>query len=67
MRGGAYSSWPRRISDRSWQASVDDEHLRTVIVEGGPAVGLHLAMAPNPDLGADPAVLEALVRYIRRL
>ncbi|MCB9715256.1 MAG: c-type cytochrome [Myxococcales bacterium] len=58
---------PRRLSDRAWQATVDDQRLRTVIVEGGPAVGLHVGMAPNPDLRDQPAVVEALVRHIRRL
>lgn len=58
---------PRALSDRQWKNSVTDEHLRKVIVEGGPAVGLDLAMAPNPDLGKRPALLEAMVRYVRRL
>lgn len=58
---------PRRLSDGDWQATVSDEHLRTVIVEGGPAVGLDVAMAPNPDLRAKSQVLEALVEHVRGL
>ncbi len=58
---------PRRLSDRAWRSTVTDEHFKKVIVEGGPAVGLHLAMAPNPDLRNEPAVLEALVQHIRGL
>lgn len=58
---------PRRLSDRAWKSSVTDDHLRTVILEGGAAVGLDLAMAPNPDLRQRPAVLEALVQHVRRL
>ncbi|MCX4242979.1 c-type cytochrome [Paraliomyxa miuraensis] len=58
---------PRRLSDRAWQSTVSDEHLRTVILEGGPAVGRHPLMAPNPDLRSKPAVLEALVQYVRGL
>lgn len=58
---------PRRLSDRAWQSTVSDEHLRTVILEGGPAVGLHPLMAPNPDLRSKPAVLEALVQHVRGL
>ncbi|MEM7152296.1 MAG: cytochrome c [Myxococcota bacterium] len=58
---------PRRLSDRAWKESVTDEHLRKVIVEGGPSVGLNLAMAPNPDLGSRPEVLEALIAHVRRL
>lgn len=58
---------PRRLRDRAWQSTVTDEHLRTVILEGGPAVGLHPVMAPNPDLRSEPAVLQALVEHVRRL
>lgn len=58
---------PRRLSDRVWQSRVTDEHLRTVILEGGPAVGLDPAMAPNPDLREAPEVLQALVDHVRRL
>lgn len=58
---------PRQLSDRAWRSTVTDEHLRTVILEGGPAVGLDLSMAPNPDLRSEPAVLEALVQHVRAL
>ncbi len=58
---------PRTLSDRAWREKVTDEHLRTVIVEGGAAVGLNIAMAPNPDLRDQPKVLEGLVQHIRRL
>ncbi len=58
---------PRTLSDRKWQGTVTDEHLKQVILEGGPAVGLDLAMAPNPDLKDKPLVLEALVLRIRGL
>jgi mono/diheme cytochrome c family protein len=58
---------PRRLSDPAWRASVTDEHLRTVILEGGPAVGLDPGMAPNPDLRARPEVLDALVEHLRAL
>lgn len=58
---------PRTLSDQKWKRTVTDEHLRTVIVEGGPAVGLNLAMAPNPDLASRPAVLQALIAYVRKL
>lgn len=58
---------PRRLSDPAWRSTVTDEHLRTVILEGGPAVGLHPVMAPNPDLRSKPEVLEALVELVRGL
>jgi mono/diheme cytochrome c family protein len=58
---------PRRLSDRAWRAAVSDEHLHTVIVEGGAAVGLDPVMAPNPDLRGKPEVVQALVEHLRRL
>ena len=58
---------PRALSDLAWQGSVTDEHIATVIVEGGPAVGLSPIMAANPDLRAKPEVVDALVRYVRAL
>jgi len=39
---------PRDLSDSEWQASVDDEHIRTGITRGGTAVGRSLMMtAPS--------------------
>jgi mono/diheme cytochrome c family protein len=58
---------PRRLSDAAWLGTVSDDHLRTVILEGGAAVGLNPVMAPNPDLRRRPEVLEALIRYVRAL
>lgn len=58
---------PRSFKDPAWQASVDDDRLRKVIVEGGAAVGLNEAMAPNPDLKDKPAVVDELVKKVRKL
>ena len=58
---------PRRLSDPIWQRGVTDEHLRTVILEGGASVGLDPVMAPNPDLRGRPEVLDALVEHVRGL
>jgi len=58
---------PRRLSDPSWRDGVTDEHLRTVILEGGAAVGLNPVMAPNPDLRGKPEVIDALVEHLRGL
>jgi mono/diheme cytochrome c family protein len=58
---------PRAIGDAAWQQSVTDEHIATVIVEGGPAVGLSPIMAANPDLRTKPDVVDALVQYVRQL
>ncbi len=54
---------PRDFSDAAWQDAVNDDHLRKVIVEGGPAVGLSPLMAPNASLS--PEVVDGLVAKIR--
>ena len=37
---------PRNFTDKKWQASVDDKHIKKVIMEGGAAVGLSATMVP---------------------
>lgn len=37
---------PRNLTDSDWQASVTDDHIATVIRDGGSAVGLSATMAP---------------------
>ena len=56
---------PRDYADKEWQASVDDEYLAKVILEGGPAMGKSPMMAGNPDLKAKPEVVAALVKIVR--
>jgi mono/diheme cytochrome c family protein len=58
---------PRSFKDPTWQASVDNERIKKVIIGGGAAVGLNPAMAPNPDLANKPAVQDELVKKVRRL
>lgn len=58
---------PRQLNDVAWRQSVTDEHLRTVIVQGGQAVGKSPLMAANPDLSGKPEVVDALVAHIRDL
>ncbi len=58
---------PRDLTSAEWQESVDDEHLRKIVVYGGTAVGKSAAMPANPDLQSKPEVVEALVQYIRGL
>ena len=58
---------PRSFLDPNWRASVTDEHLATVIVRGGAAVGLHPLMSANPDLKNQPAVIKGLIEIIRGL
>jgi mono/diheme cytochrome c family protein len=56
---------PRNYSDKAWQASVADEDLRKIIVEGGVGVGKSPTMPGNPQLRDKPEVVEALVQLIR--
>jgi mono/diheme cytochrome c family protein len=56
---------PRDYSDPTWQASVTDDSIAKVIVEGGPAVGKSPLMAANLDLKDKPEVVKALVAKVR--
>ena len=56
---------PRAFADAEWQASVTDEHIKKIILEGGPAVGKSPGMPPNPDLKGKDEVVSALVKVIR--
>lgn len=56
---------PRAFADAEWQASVTDDHIKKIILEGGPAVGKSPAMPPNPDLKGKDEELSALVKIIR--
>ncbi|MFU8830543.1 MAG: c-type cytochrome [Wenzhouxiangella sp.] len=57
---------PADMSSPEWQASVDDDHLRTIIRDGGPAVGM------SPMMGAwghalEGDSLEDVIAFIRSL
>ncbi|MBV9946642.1 MAG: c-type cytochrome [Myxococcales bacterium] len=56
---------PRDYTNGSWQKSVTDEQLRTIIVNGGFAAGKSPLMPPNPDLDSKPDVVEGLVGIVR--
>jgi cytochrome c553 len=56
---------PRDYTDAAWQASVSDEELRQIIVQGGQALGKSVMMPPNPGLKNRPEVVDELVRIIR--
>lgn len=56
---------PRNYTSKEWQASVTDEYLAQVILEGGAAVGKSPIMVASPDLKDKPEVLSALVAKIR--
>jgi cytochrome c551/c552 len=56
---------PRAFADATWQASVSDEQLKKIIVEGGAGVGKSVAMSANPELKDKPEELTALVKIVR--
>lgn len=58
---------PRDYTSADWQKSVTDDHIKKIILEGGPAVGLSALMPPNPDLSSKPEVVDALVLVVRNL
>lgn len=57
---------PRNYTDKSWQASVTDEQLKQIIVQGGEKMGKSLMMPANPDLQDQPQVVDGLVQIIRK-
>lgn len=65
VAAAALNPKPRAYSDKEWQASVTDEHIAKVIVQGGAAVGKSPMMPPNPDLANKQDVVNALVAMIR--
>lgn len=56
---------PRSFADKGWQASVTDEHLIKVIVEGGKAAGKSELMPGNPDLASRKDIVADLVKKVR--
>lgn len=55
---------PRDLSSPAWQDSVDDDHIRTVIRDGGTAVGLSAAMTAWGNLLSEEE-LEQMVQLVR--
>lgn len=55
---------PRNLTDKAWQAKVDDAHIAKVIKEGGPSVGLSATMAPWGAVINDEE-LKNVVAYVR--
>ena len=56
---------PRNFTDKSWQASVNDDHIKKVFLQGGASVGLSPSMAPFPGEFKKAGQAEAMVAYIR--
>lgn len=56
---------PRNFVDKSWQASVDDQHISKTIRQGGTAVGKSALMRAFSETEIPDDLLEKLVAYIR--
>jgi len=56
---------PRNYTDKAWQASVTDDDIRRIILEGGLAVGKSQMMPPSPQLKDKPLVVDELVKIVR--
>jgi len=56
---------PRNYKDAAWQASVKDEEIAKIIVEGGQAVGKSSLMPGQAQLKDKPEVVAELVKMIR--
>lgn len=63
--GQALDPHPRNFTDRTWQASVTDRHIETVILQGGPSVGKSPLMPPHGDLSSKPELLAAMREVVR--
>jgi mono/diheme cytochrome c family protein len=59
------SQKPQDLTDPSWQRSVTDDQIKTVIRAGGAIMGKSGAMPPNSDLTNED--LNSLLEYVRRL
>lgn len=56
---------PRNYTDAAWQASVTDDQIKQIIINGGQAMGKSPLMPANPDLAKDPEKLDGLLKIIR--
>ncbi len=56
---------PRNLTDKAWQAKVDDAHIHKVIKEGGAAVGLSATMTAWGGAIND-AEIDNVVKYVRQ-
>ena len=65
--GAALDPQPRNFHEGKWQRAAADEHIKKVILEGGPAHGLSPAMTAQLDLRGKPELVEQLVVILRGL
>ncbi len=56
---------PRNYTDKAWQQSVTDEHIRDIILKGGQAMGKSPMMPAQPQLASKPEVVNELVKIVR--
>jgi len=56
---------PRNYTDKAWQASVTDDQIRQIILNGGASVGKSPVMPASPQLKDKPEVVDALVKIVR--
>jgi mono/diheme cytochrome c family protein len=56
---------PRNYTDAAWQASVKDEDIKKIILEGGQAVGKSGMMPAQIQLKGKQEVVDTLVKIIR--
>lgn len=58
---------PTAFGNEQWANSVSREYVRTVILNGGAAMGLSPLMPSNQDLIGHPKLLEQLVDHVLKL
>lgn len=56
---------PRNYTDKAWQASVTDDQIKKIILEGGAAVGKSPMMPASPQFKDKPEVVAELVKIVR--
>lgn len=56
---------PRDYTDKVWQRSVTDEHIREIILRGGAALGKSPLMPAQPQLAARPQIVDELAKIVR--
>jgi mono/diheme cytochrome c family protein len=56
---------PRNYTDKAWQKSVTDSHIKQIILNGGASVGKSPLMPAWQQFNGQPEVLEELVHIVR--
>jgi mono/diheme cytochrome c family protein len=56
---------PRNYTDKAWQKSVTDDHIREIILKGGAAMGKSPLMPAQTQLAGKPEVVDELVKIVR--